>query len=172
MLGRMPTAGDDFPFLTAHFESIAVNKAAVGIRQRHDTFSKPAELFLVLVELGLVPAGTQIEVQASLWRTAPGVRYQHPARCIFQTSHPQLSAPFVTEPSSRSDMIGVHVGDDNPLERLLLTDPISQQLSPDVTRLVIRNPGVNNSPAIAIVDQPDIDEFEREMQRTGRALSP
>ena len=73
MLGRMAGAGHHPPLAPADRQHLAVDHAAVGVRQRVQRLAEAAEAGGVVVERVLVPAGGAVELQPVLRRLAAGV---------------------------------------------------------------------------------------------------
>ena len=61
-------------------------------------------------------------------------------------------------------VIGVKVGDDDPLDRPA-TEAIVDDPEPSLTRVIDCHAGVDQGPAVAIFQQPQIDVIEAERQR-------
>src|SRR5262249_14151846 len=64
----------------------------------------------------------------------------------------------------KADMIGVIMRDDEPRELLPGERPGCERL-PNILRALVRDAGVENRPAVSIVDEIDVDMVQPERQR-------
>jgi hypothetical protein len=119
---------------------------------------------LVGTTLVFVPAGGAIEGDTLFRRVAAGISDQHAAGNVFEPAHPQRRAEFAADPTGQAHVVGMHVRADHARDRLAL-ERLVENLAPIFARLFERDAGVDNGPAFAVLDQPEIDRLQHERQR-------
>jgi hypothetical protein len=82
----------------------------------------------------------------------------------FALGGPQLDAEPLGEPAGEAHVIGMEMGADEPRHRAAV-ERRRQQPLPQTLGLLVVDAGIDDRPAGAVVDQPEIDVVEREGQR-------
>ncbi len=92
-----------------------------------------------------------------------GIGGEIAAHQIIGARHPQLAAETAHQPTGHADMIGMQMGDDHPLDGLARHGP-GEELLPGLGRGLVAHAGIDHGPAVAILQQPQIDVVELERQ--------
>ena len=100
----------------------------VGIGQAIDAAAEAAEARLVGLDFFIVEAGGAIEADTLLWRLDARIGDEVAAHEIVGAAHPQFDAETAHQPAGQPDMIGMEMGDDDPLDRLAAHGPGEQSL--------------------------------------------
>ncbi len=164
MFRRMARAHHDAPDVVADNDLIAVLYAPIGVGELVDGLAEAAEAGLVVLQGVVMPTGGAIEVDGVRGRLAAGVGHQHAALQIFQPGHPQAALELAGDPAGQADVIGMQVRHEQPGDRRA-AQRAREHLSPGLRGLVGLHAGVDERPAIAIADGPDVDEGQRSAKR-------
>ena len=160
----MAAAGDHLPGMAAHVENVAVADPPHGFR---DAVPRIVERLAQRREsVGHLAAGTVIAVE---FRPAVEIvgqlpRHRDMALQPFRIGHPQRRAVAFDEPSGKAHVVGMEMGADHADDRRVADHP-GQHLVPDLLRPVDVVAGIDDRPAVAVDQQPQIDVIERERQR-------
>jgi hypothetical protein len=164
VLGAMAVASDDAPDAAADFDLVAISHAPIRVRHFRDGFAEAAEAHFVTIERVFVPAGGAIETHALFRRFAACVGDEHAAGDVFKPAHPEGRVELAADPTGEPHVVGMHVRADHALDRLAVQSRIEDR-APIFARLFERDAGIDDGPAVAIGDQPQIDPLQRERQR-------
>ena len=156
MLGRVTAALHKLPVAPADIQRLEVHQAAVALRERAHRFAKKAETLPVMLQLVFAIAGPAIKIQGRPRRRPPGVGDQGTAHEILRPRHPQIAAETLTQPAGESDVVRVHMGTDHPGERPPAQSAVKQR-GPDFPGLGQGEASIDDGPARAILQQPQID---------------
>jgi hypothetical protein len=77
---------------------------------------------------------------------------------------PEFDVELAREPPGHADMVRMHVRGDDPLG-FARAEVIVQQALPGCKRLCVLHAGINQRPAIAVTQSPQVDVLQRERQR-------
>ena len=77
--------------------------------------------------------------------------------------HPERRAVFLLQPAREAEMVGVEMGDDRTLERPV-AEPL-EHVDPMRLHVVAVPPGIDDGPAVAVLEQIEVDMVEREGKR-------
>ena len=164
MLRAMAVASDDAPRLAADVDHVAIGDALVAIRHFRHRFAEAAEADLVTIERVFIPAGGAVEFHALFRRLAAGVGHEHAAGDVFEPAHPERGVELAADPTGETHVVGMHVRADHACDRLAFERCVEDG-APVLARFFHGDAGIDDGPAVAIFDEPEIDPFERERQR-------
>ncbi|MNN30183.1 hypothetical protein D3C81_1438240 [compost metagenome] len=165
MLRRMTGADDDLPVVVADADGGAVFQAPEAFRQGVDKFAEAAEAGPVDLDGVVIPAGAAVELDGVVRRGASGIGGQHAAHQVFHPGHPQLAAEFAPEPAGHANMVGVHVGDEEPCQAVGQRAAVAEQRAPGLRRFGRLQAGIHRGPACTIADGPQVDMVQAERHR-------
>jgi len=151
MLGRVTATHQHVPGVPCKRQAIAFDQSLVGLRQWRDKLAEHAKHFLVAMHrLGRKSCG-MVETRAFFRCVATGVGYKHAAQQVLVACHPQINTELVGQPTGAANVVGVHMCDDNVIDRLVTHD-VGDRGLPDLPADLRINPGIDNSPAVIVFD--------------------
>src|SRR5258706_5213956 len=164
VLGGMAVTHDDSPIAAADAMRLPVHQAPVaGGKTGHPTAIVGAAL---LHELEPFPGESvahehghhvvEAETRASFAHRVRGE--------ILRLRHPELGAGALGEPRRQTGMVGVMVGDYEAPDRTP-RDACGEDTLPQRARDVVADAAVDEGPAFAVFEEPEIDVVERKGQR-------
>jgi hypothetical protein len=133
-------------------------------RHFRDSFAEAAEAHPVAIEQILIPAGGAIEGDALLGRLTAGIGHQHAAGDVFEAAHPERGVKLAADPTGETHMVGMHMRADHALDRLAAQLGFEDR-APVFARRLHGDAGVDDGPAVAVFEQPEVDPLQRERQR-------
>src|SRR5690606_30996879 len=122
------------------------------------------EALAIAFDAALAEPGGAVEIQRLLRRVAAGVEHERLAHQEVGARHVKIDAPFAAEPAREADMIGMETRYDEAGHRLAAETGL-EDLAPERLHLVGGDAGIDNRPALAILDQPEVDVVELEGKR-------
>ncbi len=164
MLRRVARPHHHAPEVVANRDLLAVDDAPDAVWQGVQRLAEAAEAGAVAVHRVLAPAGGAIEAHAVLRSLAAGVGGEHPAHQVLKPGNPQAAVELARDPAGHADVVGVHVGDEHPGHPLAV-QRLGEDVAPGGGRGGVLHAGVDNGPAIAILERPDVDVGQRTAQR-------
>ena len=164
MLGRVAEDRDHFPLAPADWEPVAVHHAAVALRNRGHAAGVSLALARALRNRRGIEAVAHEEVDRVVGVEAAEVVVRRVGREIFRGRHPEGRAGTLDEPGGAADVIGMVVRDDDVLHRLAGERAREMHL-PQVPRRLHAEARVDERPAVAVLEKPQVDVVERERQR-------
>ena len=159
----MPAPHHHPPALAIDDEAGAIHQAAIGSGHRLDVIAETAKTFArALHLLGAIARLLQVE------RTTPAeIIPLHPAEGepaeILGLGHVKRHLPALAKPAGHTDMVGVIVGRQHCLDRLVAKTG-GKHLLPQFLGLADGNAGIDQPPAICILQQVEIDVVQRHGQ--------
>ena len=173
LLGRVAAAHHHAPGTAADVDALAVDDAPVGLRDRRHALAVVAVAATPDPLQGLLAeAGAAVERDHRLRRPLLGVEAQHAAEQPFGPSHPQLGPPALGEPAGEAQVIGVKVGGEDPRDRPAV-QRLLEDLLPELADPGVAQAAVDQAPALAVRQQPQIDVIEAgDRQRHAQPLDP
>src|SRR5690606_33490634 len=105
-----------------------------------------------------------VKANSRLRGGSPGIGDQDPAQKVFFPRHPQFHVALFGEPAGTASVVGVQVRHDYPADRTFLHCS-GERLLPHAFRYIGAYAGVDDRPAIAIFEEPQVDVTERERER-------
>ena len=163
VLGAVTVADQDGPVLAADRQDLALPNPLIAGRHGRHALGEHAVGLAVALDLRLVPAAGAPEDRARLWRRT-GIGEQHPAGDIFQLGHQQGRVEPLAQPAGQADMVWMHMGADDPRDRLARQRPGQRRL-PARDGVRCSDAGVDDGPALAVLDRIDVDVIELHRQR-------
>ena len=167
----MPAADDHLPFVRADAQAIAVPDAAIGVGQAMNHPAEITEFRLVALQFRGIPARGPIEIQAGGRRSAARIGGDDPARQVFETAHPQRDLESFRQPACQAAMVRVHVSDHDPGRRASVHGTCENRL-PGLEGLRCVQPGIDQCPAVLLLDGPGVDPLQRPEQRHSQPQHP
>jgi len=171
MLGRMAIADDDSPGVAPDDDFLPVDDPSVAIWQGVDVLSEVAEASTVSLERRLAPAGFTIELEGLGRRLATRVGDHDSAGQVLEGTHPEARIELARQPPGQSDMVGMHVGAEDPRDRTV-PQGVPQQVAPEQGGLLAAQSGIDQGPAVTVFDRPEIDVIQGERQRHTDPVDP
>ncbi|MCY1217580.1 hypothetical protein D9M72_294980 [compost metagenome] len=156
MLRRMALPRDDLPVVGADAKHRAILDAAVAARQARDHSARAAKAVAVAVEGRFVPTGAPAECKAFGRHFLAGFGNGGKAVQVLQARHPEVALEPLHQPAGHANVIGMLVRDDDARHRLAGQRPCQQRF-PGIDALRRKHAGIDDRPAIAVLDGPDID---------------
>ena len=160
MLRRVAVADDHLPAPAADLDPLAVDDAPVRPRDLPHRLPvvivAPRPQLLDGVRLEAQPAEM---VEIELRRHVGGVEIEHAAEQPFAPGRPQRRLPAFAQPTGEAHMVGVKMRADHAGHRPAGQITI-QHLVPQLADLVCVHAGIDDGPAVAVVQQPEIDVTE------------
>ena len=160
MFRRMARADFNAPCKTVNDNFIILFDALIGLRQRVNMLAEPAKSRAITLQSVLVKTGSAIKANALIGHVFAGIGGHSTAHQIIGTRHMEIGIKAFDQPTGQPDMVGMHMGDNHLMDRLAAHKAV-KQLFPMGARAVHINTCIDNHPAIAIAQQPDIDVVQR-----------
>ena len=171
LLRRMAAAGQHVEVAAADAQYIAGDDAAVGRRQpRHQSEVAMSAGDDTLGGRGVEPV-LEVEAAVMLRFERAGIEVEIQTDQVFRRRHVQRHAEPLQQKADRADVIRMHVGGDDARQRAFGQQAVEQRLPRRLGRLVAEA-GVEQRPAIAVVDEIDVDVIEQERQRQPGPQNP
>ena len=159
----MAFADDDPPFPSADLDRHPVGKALKTRRHRGHAAAVAVLPLAEKLRFRVVEARAASETTPHRGEIL-GSMAHHPGEQPFLLGHPQGRLPTPDEPIGEPDVIRVVVRHDDPSDRQS-AEPLGKDPFPQLLGLRHRVAGVDDRPAGAVFEQPQIDVVEREGQR-------
>ena len=160
VLGRVAAADHHAPQVLSYAQFLAVVQAAVAVGQGVDVLAEVAEAGAVGLQRAVTPACAAVEGDGVGRRLAAAVRDHDAAVQIFQARHVQRHMELARQPAGQAHMVGVHVGDQHARQRAAVGG-LGEQRAPGGHAFVGARTGVDDGPALAVIDGPEIDVIQR-----------
>jgi hypothetical protein len=155
---------DDVPHATADPQFVAIDQPLIAHRQLRHREAVVASRLPHLPHLAHVVArhaGALVEHLAlPAAMVAAGTRRMKRARLVvLRARHQQWALEVVGDHAGLPDVVGMHVRTDDALDRPA-THVAGEQLMPQRVRFLIAKAGVDDIPAVVVVEQVQIDVGE------------
>ena len=164
MLRAMPLADDDLPAAIADADRLAAEHTAIGRRDRLHPFAVASDPFQQGGHLFRADAGAGVEGPCHFLAAAIILGALVAAIEPFRLRHPQRRIPALGQPAGLADMIGVKMRDQDARHRAAIQRGGEHAL-PQGAGLLAADAGIDDGPALAILQQPEVDVVQREGQR-------
>ena len=163
MLGGVAAAHDHVPAVAAQGDRMGVDQALEGRGQWHHALGVAA---LVTMEVGDAVRGHAVarhvggaQVLALDEIVARGLRAH-----VLAQRHPEWRVPLLAQPAGEADVVGMEVRADHARDGFAV-ELLGEDLLPQFARVLRIDAGVDDGPAVLLLDQPQIDVVELERQR-------
>ena len=169
VLRRVAVADDAAPAVCADRQLLVIDQAAeLRWHGRHHRRVVAAACPDLVLRFRIDEAVTGEEVRSAVAADTGGREAGH-LRCMpVGRADPQPAVPVCGQPVRQADVVGVHVGDDDPQHRQAL-ELLCEDLCPGGAGILVRDATINHRPAVppflvTIAQQPQIDVIEGEGQ--------
>ena len=124
-------------------------------------------------ELRRLRVETVIEVETAimLGLERAGIEMQVQALQIFRSRHVERHIEALQQEAGRADVIGMEVRSDDARQRPIGQQSLKQRL-PSGLGLFVAETGVDQCPAVTVIDKVEIDVVKEERQRHSRPQDP
>ncbi|MNI40625.1 hypothetical protein D3C73_948560 [compost metagenome] len=156
MLRTVPFADHDPPFITADAQNLAVLHPAVITRKILNHAAEPAIAVPPARHLFVRPSRRPIEGFSARRRPQRLVADQQSRGHILRPRHQQRRIELFAQPAGKADMIRVHMSADDAGDGAAAQDA-GQRPAPAFARHIRGQTGVDNGPAVSILDGVEID---------------
>ena len=155
-------AGADFnaPFIAVNLNLIVLLYPLIGLRQRMNMLAETTKTRAIALQRFLTKTGGAVETKPFFGNRFTGITGHGAAHQIIGARHMKISVEMIDQPTGKPDMVGVHMGDDDFMNRPA-AHKTGKQIFPMRARTFHIDACINNHPAIAVAQQPDIDMVER-----------
>ena len=164
MVGGVAIAKADLPAALAGDDRVAIRQAGEALGHRVDHIGKvegtPGGAFGHQVGRG---SGAAVEQQRFGGGQGLDIQHQHPGIKPCGAGDDQLD-PSALEPTGKADMVGVMVGDDQSGDGFGVQRAAEQRF-PQRDAPARHQAGVDDGPAVAIIQGIDVDMVQRHRQR-------
>ncbi len=157
-----------------HVEGAAADLERIAGDEAHERRRQARHHLEVAVALGgdalrrrRVEAVAQVEVAIGLGVERAGAERDVEAAQIGRLARQQRQREPLAQPAGEADVVGMEVRDDQAGQGPSRQRAVDQRV-PDFARGVVADAGVQDGPAVAVVDQVDVDVVEPEGQRNAR----
>ena len=166
----MAAADDHFPGDAADGQAVAVAHAAIaGGRQADPRPVQVAARSALLGLLGVEP-GAMIELPAGRDESLADIERQSARLQPFGAAGPELGAAPLAPPAGQAHVVGMKMGRQDPRYRPAGHEAC--QILPTLARPLVGEAGIDQRPAGAFCEQPEVDVVEREGQREAHPEQP
>ena len=166
----MTAANHDSPVSAADGQHIAFTEAVKGHWHRRHNIAEAFEFRPHPLQIILRHPGRDIKRVCRPRNTAEVRRGKGSGVVVLAKTHIQRRPPLVTQPARLTDVVRVHVRDDDAQYRLALHRAI-EQLLPGLLCTVQAHAGVDNPPAIAVFKYVKVDVIQGHGQRHAQPVN-
>src|SRR5579864_1648826 len=159
----MAVSSDNPPDPASNFDLLTVDDAAERIGEFVDAVAETTETRLVALQKVIGKTRGAVKAQPFVRRFEPRVRGEVPAHQIFGAGDPQLDVESAHKPSGKTDMVRVHMGDDDALDRCTAHGS-GKDLLPGLRGFVVLDAAIDDGPAVSVLEKPQIDMIELHRQ--------
>ena len=163
MLGRVAAADDDVPAMAADGDGMRMDHAPESGRQRHHALGVAA---LVAMEVGDAVGRHAVarDMRGARLLALDEVVARGLRAHVLAQRHVERGVPLLAQPAGEADMVGMEMRADHAHHRFAL-ELLGEDLLPERSRVLRIDAGVDDRPAVLLLDQPQVDVVELEGQR-------
>ena len=163
VLRGVPAADDHLPIAAADLEPAVVPDPPHARRHRRRPAAEIPHPGAIGIDAVVVEPVDPEELHPGLDIVGDVLRPGEMGLQPFAVGHPQRRAELVLQPPGEAEMVGVEMGDDGALDRTP-AEPLDR-VEPVRLHVVAVPTGVDHGPAVAVLDQIEVDVVEREGER-------
>ena len=169
VLGRVPLTDYHLPVPAADRQRLPVTEALVVVGERRGELAEAAKALLVILQLFVGESRAVIEGDRRGWGRFTRITHDQATSQELRLCHVQIAVETFAKPACQTNVVGMHVSADHTVDGFASHEASEQGFPSFLGRIQIEA-GIDNGPAVSVLQQPQVDVVQG--SRHGKSRPP